>query len=1060
MIRWFAKNGIAANFLMLGILATGIFTAIYRIPLEVVPALSWNTVMVEMPYRGATAKDVEQAILIPVEEALEGVKGIKELNADGSRGMARFFLRAQPGTNLRDLMDDVTARIDTITTFPAETEKPRIFIPESSYRFEVLNVAVTGALTEHELLKAAQKVKDDLLEMPGISLATVEGNRRVEISIEADADKLLAYDLSFQDLADAVRQFSIDLPAGAIDSDSGTFVIRTRGQAYSEQEFSEIPIRSANGAEVLLGEIATIRDGFEEGDKIVEFNGKPAMLIEVLRTGNESAIDISNKVRQYVETSRIRFPEGIELYVWDDDSISIRGRLRTLMSSMIQGSLLVLIVLGLFLRPSLAFWIVAGIPVGLAGGVMLMPAFGLTANLMSIFGFIIVIGIVVDDAIVTGENIYAKIRTGMPPLEAAVEGTHEVATPVTFGALTTIVAFIPLLYFEGTWGDFAKQIPPIVAPVLLFSLIESKLILPSHLKHLSIAPRRTAFTRIQSSFALGLEKFIQSVYQPTLIWSARHRATVLACFGAITLLMIGYCVGGRMGFVSFPSVDRQRISVLLDMPDDTPFETTAAYVERIAQALEQMKREYVDPGTGESMIQNVLRVVGSYGAGGHYDKSRGYMSLEILAPDRRTVPGPKNSELAKRLTDIVGPIPEATAFRVYGEQNFNRGREYDEEYLNIELRGPSSPQKTEVAQQIKAMLESYADISTAWADVNDGQDELELSLKPRAAELGLNQVALAQQLRQAFFGEEAQRLQRGVDDIRVMVRLPRESRRSLHTLDTLKIRTPRGADVPLSTVAEIRFTKAPSFVERNDRAEIIRVGAQPVDEKVDIVGIAEEIAPRVQALCAEHDLSFQFVGYVAEAEDSRKRTILGGAILLFTLYAMLSIALQSLTQPFFVMLAVPFAMIGALVGHIIMDMTPSYLSVFGMLALAGISVNDTLVMVDYIQRRRQAGDSLQEAALAAGVRRFRPIILTSVTTFVGLAPLMMERSLQAQFLIPMAVSLAFGVIFATVITLYLIPCAVLAAEDVRRTLSPAFRWYLHPFRGEPDESPADRVTSL
>ncbi|MFN3193382.1 MAG: efflux RND transporter permease subunit [Aureliella sp.] len=1048
MIRWFTQNGIAANFLMLAILIAGGYSAVYRMPLEVTPALSWNTVIIDMPYRGGTAKDVERAILIPIEEALEGVKGIKHLNADGSRGQAKFYLRAEPGTDLRALLDDVKGRVDTINTFPSETERPRIYIPDSSSVFEVLNIAVTGNLSEHDLLRVARRVYEDVLELPGISRAEIRGDRRLEVSIEADLEKLQSYGLAFQDLADAIRRFSIDLPAGAIDSESGTFIVRTKGQAYSDREFEDIPIRSNSGSELVLGDVAKVIDGFEQGDKRVEFNGKPALFVEVMRTGNESAIDISDKVKKYVEESRAIFPAGIDLYVWDDESTSIRGRLSTLLSSMLQGSILVLVVLGLFLRPGLAFWIVIGIPVGLAGGLIVMPWLGITANVMSLFGFIIVLGIVVDDAIVTGENVYSKIKEGMPPVEAAVEGTHEVATPVTFGALTTMVAFIPLLFFEGTWGDFAKQIPPVVAPVLLFSLVESKFILPAHLKHLQFKPSNGWFSRFQTMVAGGLEKFIDRVYQPSLRWAVQYRAAVVATFCAVGLAMIGYCSGGRMGFVSFPSVDRQRITAILDLPNNTQLETTASYMDRILAAVEQLKIEFVDPGTGESLIRNVSRTVGARTPTRSFDKSAGYLSVEVLSPDLRTEPGPRNSEIAERWNELVGEIPEATSFRIYAESNLSRGDD-DEEFLNLELRGPASPKKAKVAEEIKTLLEGYDGVQNAWARVNYGQDELELSLKPRAAELGLTQAMLAQQIRQAFFGEEAQRMQRGVNDIRVMVRLPKAARESLHTLEQFKVRTPRGANVPLSTVATIEFTKAPSFVERNDGAEVIRCGAQPIDETVDILAISKDLQPKLDQLCRDNNLSYQFTGYVAEAEDAKKQTILGAIILFVTLYGMLSIPLKSLTQPFFVMLAVPFAIIGALLGHIVMDMTPSYLSVFGMLALAGIAVNDTLVMVDYVNRRRGEGLNLHLAALEAGAKRFRPIMLTSVTTFAGLLPLMMDRSLQAQFLIPMAVSLAFGVLFATCVTLYLIPCSLLLAQDLQLFLAGLKRWYLKPFRADP-----------
>lgn len=409
------------------------------------------------------------------------------------------------------------------------------------------------------------------------------------------------------------------------------------------------------------------------------------------------------------------------------------------------------------------------------------------------------------------------------------------------------------------------------------------------------------------------------------------------------------------------------------------------------------------------------------------------MTIEVLDPGERTEPGPRNSQIANRWTELVGPIPEAMTFRIIAEQTLDAGREYADENLHLELRGPTSPKKAEIAERIKALLQSRAGIKTAWAQVNYGQDELEFALKPRAVELGLTQWHLAVQIRQAFYGEEAQRVQRGIDDIRVMVRLPKADRETLHTLDQLKIRTPRGAEVPLATVADVRFTKAPSFVERNDRAEIIRIGAQPADETVDILGMAREITPQLVEFCYQgQDVSFEFKGHVAEAEEARKRTILGGAALLFALYAMLAIPFKSLLQPIFVMLAIPFAIIGALAGHIVMGVTPSYLSVFGMLGLAGVVVNDSIVLVDYINQRRAEGKTLRAAALEAGARRFRPILLTSATTFAGLAPLMVAKSLQAQFLIPMAISLGFGILFCTVITLYLVPCALLMAEDLGR----------------------------
>ncbi|MEM7011117.1 MAG: efflux RND transporter permease subunit [Verrucomicrobiota bacterium] len=473
MIRWFARNDIAANFLLVGILLAGIYTALYRVPLKVSPSHEYGGVMVSMNYRGGTAKDVEKSVIIPIEEALEDLPAIRRMRTHASRGRGFVWMELSPYADEQEVLEEVKARVDRITTFPSETEKPQVRIPDSDSYREIITIAVTGNLTETELLRAAERVRDDLVEMGGISQAEVKGERPFEIAIEANQDQLRSYGISFQDISEAITRFSVDMPAGTIQSASGNLTVRTLGQAYTADDYADIPIRAANGADVTIGEVAKVNDGFEEGLQLVRFNGEPAMMVEVMRHDQENAIEISDKVRAYATTASERLPPGISLYAWDDESISIRGRLGTLSTSLLQGCLLVFILLALFLRPSVAFWVVIGIPVSFAGGILFMPVFGISANVMSVFGYIIVVGLVVDDAIVTSENIYSKLKTGMDPLEASVIGTKEVTTPVTFGVITTVVAFLPLLYFEGHWGTYARQIPPVVAPVLLFSLIES-----------------------------------------------------------------------------------------------------------------------------------------------------------------------------------------------------------------------------------------------------------------------------------------------------------------------------------------------------------------------------------------------------------------------------------------------------------------------------------------------------------------------------------------------------------------------------------------------------------
>ncbi|HAE18419.1 MAG TPA: RND transporter permease, partial [Verrucomicrobiales bacterium] len=929
----------------------------------------------------------------------------------------------------------------------------KIIIPDSSGRLPVLSVAVTGEFDEAALLQVTKKVQREILELEGVSRADIQGVRKTEISIEADLAKLRAYKLTFRELADAIRSSSINLTAGTIRSDSGRLVVKTRGQAYQAADFKKILIRAANGSDVMLGEVAKVNDGFEEDQKIVEFNGRPAMFIQVRRARGEDAIEISDRIKEYVST---RAPEGAHLYAWNDSSLSIRGRLGTLISSLLQGCVLVFLILGLFLRPQVALWVVLGIPISFAGGVLVMSMdlpffeiYPITANVMSLFGFIIVLGVVVDDAIVTGENVFSKLRTGMDPLEASVLGTKEVAVPVTFGILTTIAAFVPLSHVSGGWGDFAKQIPPVVIPVLLFSLVESKLILPSHLKH--VRPRGKnigGFGRFQKGIADGMERFVDRVYIPILKVAVRYRFSVLALFIALAMAMAGYWAGGRMGFASFPAVENLRISADLNLPNDLPIERTHAYIERITAATEILKKEYTDPKTGETLIRNVARITGSSDFEGRSDSSRGKVVVEVMPPSERSEAGPTNAQIAKRWSQLVGEIEEADSFYIHAEITGKERREQQKENagsgepMALELRGPNSEAKNQIAEEIKKLMRAYEGIGGAWAQINRGQDEIEFTLKPRAAELGITQGLLAQQVRQAFYGEEAQRIIRDSEEIRIMLRLPKDDRKSLHTLSRLKIRTPRGGEVSLSTVADYRFTKAPTFVERNDGAEVIRIGCMPQDDNVDIVGIAEELDPEIRKLTDKvKGLSFLWTGYVAEHEESVKKTWLNAAFLIFALYALLAIPFRSVVQPIYVLLAVPFGVIGALLGHLIMDITPNFLSVFGMLALAGVVVNDSLVMVDFVNSRRRAGMPLIEAALAAGARRFRPIILTSLTTFAGLVPLLMDQSLQAQFLIPMAVSLGYGILFATGITLFLIPCALLVADDIGRLLKRLFGFH-------------------
>lgn len=1049
MISWFTRNGIAANLLMGAILLAGIYVAFFKITLEMEPDREWGSVSIRKQYPGATPRDIEREILIPVENALESLDGVKQLNTDAERGEAKMWVEARKGTDLRELKEDIESLLKTVSNIPAPNEPFRIRIPSQNDRRSVIWVVVSGDLPEEELHEVSRQVRNDLLSIDGISKVRAFIPDRHRIAIELNTDKLAAYDLTPDAVANAIRQSSIDLPAGAIDGPTGRLDIRTRGQAYTLEEFAAITVRSSNGSRLTLGEIATtITDADNEEKFISEYNRRPAVRIDVGRTGNENALQIARKVRNYVANSSERFPEGIVLGTHADRAIDLQSRLETMAGSLLQGGLLVMVVLGLFLRPQLAFWVVVGIPVSFAGGIVVMQIFGISANMMSLFGFIIVIGVVVDDAIVTGESVYTRLQRGTNPLDAAISGTRAVTVPVTFGILTTIVAFLPLLFFEGMTGSFARQIPFVVTPVLLFSLVESKLILPAHLKHVKISkPRmRNPISVIQRGAASGLQLLIDKVYAPTLKVVVSHRLSMIGLFVCMALLMLGYFAGGRLGYVSIPSVERPEIFATLKLPEHVSKEATRNYTDRITTAAEQMREEFVDPEKGP-IVTNHWRLLGTDYPGRPYNKAYSVVFLGLMPSGLRSEAGPSNDAVMKRWRELIGELPANATLKIRTQKTRGDDGEKETDPLEMELRGPNSEMKQEIARKTEELLEGYDGIANAWVNQRANQTEVELSLTPRGTELGITQQTLAYQVRRAFYGEEAQRVLRGHEEYRVMVRLPKKQRETFNTLEKMKIRTPAGAEVPLFTIAKIDFVQAPTYIERNDKAEVIRIGGEPTDRNVDLVRIADSLKPQLRELLrGSEDLQFVFRGAVAEAEETKKRLIIGSVALMFALFALLAIPFQSILQPLYILAVVPFGVIGALLGHMIMGVTPSDLSLFGIIAMAGVVVNDSLVMVDDINQRVRRGTTLLDAVQQSGCQRFRPIFLTSVTTFVGLMPLMFDNSLQAQFLIPMAVSLAYGVLFATGITLLLIPCVLVVADDLKSALRKFSSWYGRPFR--------------
>ena len=1035
MIRWFAHNGVAANVLML-VIAVGGLVSLLGIKRELFPEFDLDTVRVEVPYRGASPEEVEESICVRIEEKIQDLEGIKKITSTAREGVGVVTVEVDYGYDARDVLDDVKVRVDAIDTFPEDAEKP--VIEELLVSREVLSIAISGDADERTLRRLADRIRDEIVLLPGITQTRVAGVRQFEIAIEVSEEALRRYGLTFSEVADAVRNSSLDLPGGVIKSEGGEILLRSKNQAYTGEDFEQLVlVRQEDGARVTVGDVATVIDGFEDEPLITRFNGKPAALVRVFEVGDQSVLEIAESVKQYVEQAATRLPEGVSLQVWRDSSVYLIGRLNLLVENGIIGLILVFGVLTLFLRPSLAIWVSLGIPISFLGAFMLMPFVDVSINLISLFGFILVLGIVVDDAIVVGESVFTQFQKKGPGVEAAIEGAEAVAVPVTFAVLTTAVAFVPLLVMPNFIGKIMRAIPFVVIFTLLFSLVESKLVLPYHLSLCKVGrgqrTRAGWFQRQQRRVADGLELFIERVYRPLLAWALVNRYLTLASFVGLMFLIGGLVFSGWVRFVFFPEVPSDYVVARIKMITGAPVSETRRVMDRMMGALETTLAELEEEGV-EEVIQNVQFTLGSQpfigGPGavsaGSVASNIGEIAVEMIDWNNRKVSAP---DLAKRWREAAGPLAGVEELTFDANAAGSAG-----DPIDVQLTGTDFKQLEKAAEAIKRKLSEYEGLFAISDNYSTGKREVKLKIKPSAEVLGLSQIDLARQVRQAFYGEEAQRVQRGRDDIRVMVRYPKEQRRSLNALETMRIRTPVGTEVPFSQVAEAEFSRGSAVITRIDRRRAINITSDANKDVADLTAIKLDLRNNFMPQLMERypDISWSFEGEARDEAESLSSLAQSTAVVLCVMYALMAIPFRSYIQPLIIMSVIPFGLVGAILGHFFFLRPFSILSLIGCLALTGVIVNDSLVLVDYINRQRQAGKRLLEAVWEAGAARFRPILLTSLTTFAGLAPILFEGSLQAQFLIPMATSLAFGVLFATAITLLLVPCFYLILEDILR----------------------------
>ena len=1040
MIEWFAKNHVAANLMMIAIMLMGYSAVKNDIALELIPDVDLGIITINTVLPGGNPESIEATVTSRIEESISDLEGIKKINSRSAENVSSITVEVASGYDDKAILSDVKNRIDALNTLPADAERPVIDLAEIPV--QVIGVAIYGDVDYNLLFQTASDMREALLQVDGITqVGPVQAPRR-EIHIEVAPETLKQYGLSVADIGAAIQRNAVDISAGNLRTRDGDILVRTNGQSYSKEEFEAIPVFNSGDRVLYIRDLAKVVDGYELRRVETQYAGLPALTVEAYRVGKQSTIDIANKVHAFMADYEKKLPQGLKLGNYGNTSAVVQDRLNTLVWSAIQGGILVLILLSLFLRPAVALWVGLGIPVCFLGGLAMMPILGLSMNMLSMFAFLLVLGIVVDDAIVTGENIYRHQRNGMSPSEAALFGTKEVAVPVTFGVITTMVAFAPLLFVEGQLADFAKQIPLVVIPVLAFSLIESKLILPSHMS--SIKPRDESnikgFSRLQQNFSRGFETAIIKVYRPFLNRCISNKTiTIVTAFLVFVITIVSMTSGWlRVSFA--PEFEDNAVYITLTMPATTGYETTKGHVIRMVDIASDLAEEYIDPDTGESYFKYIVSIAGLSisPTGPNFGNNQGMVIMEFVQGDNGLPEGFSIRKVQEQLRNSIGEIPGAerlslkSTFGDFGAP------------LSVALYGKDVKRIGEIKEKIRDYLRVYPGVFDIQDNLSSGKEELKLDIKPLANTLGLSQDNIASQVREAIFGYEAQRIQRGYEEIKVMVRYPEGARSSVNDVNQIPIRTANSdATIPLFELADLIPSQGASAIYRDNQRRAVTVSANIDSANNDVNIIRADLIKFLDELFIyESDVTYEMSGQAESENDANASFAIGFLLVIIAIYALLAIPFKSFGQPIVVMSIIPLAIVGAIIGHYAMNLAFSMLSIMGILGLTGIVVNDSLVLVDYINQKRREGMHLMEAVLTAGETRFRPVMLTSLTTFVGLLPLMLNQSTQAQALIPMAVSLGFGILFATIITLVITPVNYLVGRSIKHAIINGWRSYL------------------
>ena len=1035
-IAWFVHNPVAANLMMI-VMVVGGLLVLSEIRQEEFPAIEPDAVQVTVEYRGASPAEVEQSICLRVEEAIEGTPDIDRINTVAAEGACNVTAELVIGSDVEAATADIQSRIDAIDTFPVEAERPIVAALET--RSGVLKIAISGDVDERDLKELGQRARDEITALPEVSQAVLVYDRPYEISIEISEDTLRRHGLNLGEVADAIRKASLDLPGGSVKTAGGEILLRAKGQAYRRGDFEEIVVLTRrDGTIVRVADLGVVIDGFEDTDLRGIFNGQPSVVVKVQRIGDEDTLEAAAAVKAWLPAFRSSLPPGVAVTLFNDESLDLVVRLAVLEKNGFWGLVLVVLVLALFLRFRLAMWVVAGVPISLLGAVMMFPALGLTISTMTVMAFILVLGVLVDDAIVIGESAHTYEKELGDQVEAAIEGTKAVYVPVVFGVMTTMAAFLPIMIVPGRMGAFFGVIGQTAVVCLVFSLIESQLILPAHLAH-----RRTKSVRadphplsvrwngIQNELSAWLERLAQVHYRGLLESALEWRYAVVVSAIGVLVLTFATLQSGRLKYQFFPQIEGNIAYASLTMPRGIPLERTEAAVAQMQAAADELRAEIDAATEGPSIFVHSFGSIGQQLArdgpddgGGEGGSHLAELGIELVPSVEREI---ETKEVLNRWRELTGPVPDAVQLR-FNSDAFSAG-----EPIHIELSGIDDiDQLTEAAAYVKRFLSTFAGVFDVADSFRGGKQEVQLAVRETALPLGLTQIDLARQVRQAFYGEEAQRVQRGRDDVRVMVRYPESERRSLGSLEDMRIRTPDGIEVPFAAVAEAEVSRGFASIRRTDRRRVVTVTAD-IDATSEstpdrVVAAFEEWVPELYA--AFPGVTYRLGGEQEESSEAASGVFKGFGMALMIIYVLLAIPLHSYSQPLIIMSVIPFGTVGAILGHMLLGWDIVFFSVLGMIALSGVVVNSSLVMVHTINLQRERGAGFYDAVQAAAVLRFRPIALTTATTFMGLLPLMFETAVPAMPIVPMAISLGFGVLYASVMTLFLVPVGYVILDDL------------------------------